>query len=105
MNYSENIKLRKAQKRVEMLKAFYRHLLAYIVVNIALFIIRGNILGYFQGSSTDTNFIEWIDWNILIVPIFWGIGLLFHAAKVFQYKLKFIKNWEEKQLEKYIKEE
>lgn len=105
MNYSENIKLRKAQKRVEMLKGFYRHLLAYIVVNIALFIIRGKILGYFQGSATDTNFIEWIDWNILIVPFFWGIGLVFHAAKVFQYKLKFIKNWEEKQLEKYIKEE
>ncbi len=48
---------------------------------------------------------EWIDWNILIVPIFWGIGLLYHAAKVFQYKSKTLKNWEEKQIRKFLKEE
>ncbi|AFL81646.1 hypothetical protein Aeqsu_2186 [Aequorivita sublithincola DSM 14238] len=105
MKYSENIKLRNARKRLEMLKSFYKHLLVYIVVNIILFAIRGNILGFFQNTSPDKNFIEWIDWNILIVPIFWGIGLLFHAAKVFQYRFKFIKNWEERQLERYVKEE
>ncbi len=105
MNNSGSIKLRKARKRVEMLKGFYKHLLIYIFVNIAIFILRGDVLAFFQNKSPDKNFIEWIDWNILIVPIFWGIGLLFHAAKTFQYKLKFIRNWEERQLEKYIKEE
>ncbi|PHR13099.1 MAG: hypothetical protein COA40_06215 [Aequorivita sp.] len=39
MEYSENIKLRKAQRRVEALKGFYKHLLVYIIVNIALFIV------------------------------------------------------------------
>ncbi len=102
MDYSEDIKLRKARKRLEALKGFYKHLLVYIFVNIAIFIVRSNVLEFFQYQSPDKNFIEWVDWNILIVPIFWGIGLLFHAVKVFQYKFPFIKNWEERQLKKFI---
>ncbi|WP_347372720.1 2TM domain-containing protein [Aequorivita sp. Q41] len=98
MNYSKNIKFESAQKRVEALKRFYKHVLVYGIVNFALFIVRGQVLEFFISESTDKNFIEWIDWNILIVPIFWGIGLLFHAARTFKYKLKFIKNWEENQL-------
>ena len=102
MNYSEDIKLRKVRKRLEALKGFYKHLLVYIFVNIAIFIVKSNVLEFFKNQSPDKNFIEWVDWNILIVPIFWGIGLLFHAVKVFQYKFPFIKNWEERQLKKFI---
>jgi hypothetical protein len=105
MEFSESTKLRKARKRLEALKGFYKHLLVYIVVNIAIFIVRGNVLEFFQNQSPDKNFIEWVDWNILIVPVFWGIGLLFHASKVFQYKFSFIKNWEERQLKKFIEED
>lgn len=105
MKYFDNIKLRKAQKRVEALKGFYKHLLVYCIVNVTLFILRGDVLQFFQNESTDKNFIEWVDWNILIIPILWGIGLLFHAAKAFQYKLKFIANWEKRQLEKFSKEQ
>lgn len=105
MEFSESTKLRKARKRLEALKGFYKHLLVYIVVIIAIFIVRGNVLEFFQNQSPDKNFIEWVDWNILIVPIFWGIGLLFHASKVFQYKFPFIKNWEERQLKKFIEED
>ncbi len=105
MEYAENIKLRKARRRVEALKGFYKHLLIYIIVNVALFIVRGRVLEFFQIESNDKNFVEWIDWNILIVPIFWGIGLLYHAAKVFQYKSKTLKNWEERQIRKFLKEE
>ncbi|MDC8001251.1 2TM domain-containing protein [Aequorivita todarodis] len=105
MDYPENIKLRKAHKRVEALKGFYKHLLVYVIINVALFVVRGRVLEFFQIESNDKNFVEWIDWNILIVPIFWGIGLLFHAAKVFQYKFPFLKNWEERQLKKFMKEE
>ncbi len=76
MKYSEKIKLRRAQKRVEALKGFYKHLLVYCIVNVALFISRGNVLQFVQNESPDKNFMEWIDWNILIVPIFWGIGCL-----------------------------
>lgn len=105
MEKSERIKLTEARKKVEALKGFYIHLLVYCLVNIGLFIIKGNILQFFLSGSPDQNFIEWVDWNILTVPLFWGIGLLFHAEKVFQYKLKFIKNWEKRQLENFINEQ
>lgn len=105
MNFTENIKLRKALKRVEELKGFYQHLIVFIIINLILFIIRGNVLEFFMNTSSDKNLVQWVDWNILIVPIFWGIGLVFHAAKVFQYKFGFIKKWEQKQLQKFIREE
>ena len=105
MDSSQNIKWKKAHKRVEALKGFYTHLAIYIIVNIAIFIVRGQIVEFFKNESTDKDFMEWVDWNVLIVPIFWGIGILFHAANTFQDKLKFIKNWEEKQLEKFLEEE
>ena len=105
MEYSENAKMRRARKRVEDLKGFYRHLLVYLIVNVALFIVRGNVLDFFQNKNPDKNFLEWVDWNILIVPIFWSIGLMYHAIKVFQYKVPFVRNWEERQIEKYLKEE
>ncbi|MDP2685955.1 MAG: 2TM domain-containing protein [Aequorivita sp.] len=105
MDSSQNIKWKKAHKRVEALKGFYTHLAIYIIVNIAIFIVRGQIVEFFKNESPDKDFMEWVDWNVLIVPIFWGIGVLFHAANAFQYKLKFIKNWEQKQLEKFLEEE
>ncbi len=105
MEYPNNLKWRKAKKRVEALKGFYQHLAVYIVVNIFLFIIKGNVLEFFQNKATDENFLEWVDWNIFIVPLFWGIGLLFHAAKTFQYKIPIIKNWEERTLKKYMDED
>lgn len=105
MELSENTRLIKAQKRVEALKGFYSHLFSYLIINIVLFILRGNVLDFFQSASPDKNFVEWVNWNILLVPIFWGIGLLYHAAKVFQYKFGFIRKWEQRQLEKFISEE
>ncbi|WGF91784.1 2TM domain-containing protein [Aequorivita marisscotiae] len=100
-----DLKIKNARNRVEALKVFYNHIILYCIVNIVLFLVRGEVLQFFQDQNGNKNFIDWVDWNILVVPIFWGIGLLFHAAKVYRYKLKFIKNWEEKQLKKYLKEE
>lgn len=105
MELSENMRFKRAKKRVEALKGFYIHLIVYISVNVFLLIVRGNVIGFVINVSPDKNFLEWVDWNILVVPVFWGIGLLFHAAKVFKYKLNFIKNWEERQLLKFMKEE
>ncbi|MDN3724082.1 2TM domain-containing protein [Aequorivita sp. SDUM287046] len=105
MEQSENRKLRKARKRVEALKGFYQHLLIFILVNVLIFIVRSRVLEFIQNDSPTKNFMEWVDWNILFVPLFWGIGLLFHAAKVYQFKFPFLKNWEERQLNKYMNED
>lgn len=104
MKNSDRDKLRRAHKKVENLKAFYKHLLIYCIVNIALFLARGSHIQIFESESLHPNFINWIDWNILSVPAIWGIWLTFHAAKVYSYKPKFIANWEKRQMEKFFNE-
>ena len=53
---SEEIKFRKAQKRVEGIKNFYRHLFVYCMLSLSLFIGRDYIIQFFQNQSIDKNF-------------------------------------------------
>ncbi|MBU1118822.1 2TM domain-containing protein [Patescibacteria group bacterium] len=79
-----------AERRARELKAFYSHLIAYVTVNVVLFIINFAIGGGW-----------WFYW----VTIFWGIALIFHAIDVL-IKGKFLgKNWEEKKVKKLMEEE
>ncbi len=85
-------KYREAKKRVKELKDFYRNLLTYVGVNILLIII--NLLTS-PGSL-------WFYW----VTIFWGIGIVLHASKVFIFKGKFLgKEWEEKKIKEMMEKE
>ena len=104
MKTSEEIKFRKAQKKVEGIKNFYRHLFVYCMLSLFLFIGRDYIIQFFENKLVDTNFIKWLDWNIIIFVFFLGIGLLFRAWKVFQYNLSFIENWEKRQMEEFMNE-
>src|SRR3712207_2692429 len=56
--------------RVQVLKDFYTHATAYVLVNIGLFVI--NLV---TGGSW------WFYWPL----IFWGIGLGVHALSVFGF--------------------
>lgn len=106
-------RLKKAQKRVEDIKRFYRHLRIYIVVNLILLFFKFRALDFFQDNGIqDQGFLDWFEWNIVGTPILWGIGLLVHALYVFRFQSKplrgfkprFIKDWEERQISKYIEE-
>ena len=106
-------KLKKAQKRVKNLKDFYRHLRVYIVINILLLVVKSKAYDFFtERGVMDEGFFNWFEWNILGTPIVWGLGLGVHAIYVFGFKSKslkelkprFYKNWEERQIEKYMKE-
>ena len=90
----ENEKLKRAKKRVEELKGFYIHLAIYTIINSFIMV---NILIRALGDG-DT---FW-QFGTFFTPFFWGIGLAFHAAKVFNYNPILGKNWEEKQIKKYI---
>ena len=98
---------RKAQKRVHKIKRFYRHLTVYIVVNILLvyFGLRGVDFIEFNNPEVDTRVVFWLFWNVLSVPLFWGIGLFIHGLCVFKPKINIIKRWEERQLQKILEEE
>ena len=104
MKTSEEIRFNKAQKRVEAIKDFYKHLFVYCLLGIAIFIGRDYIIQFFQNKLIGEKFIKWLDWNFLIVLLFWGVGLLFQALRAFQYKLRFIKNWEKRQMERFMKQ-
>ncbi|MBT8188624.1 MAG: 2TM domain-containing protein [Croceitalea sp.] len=94
----------RAKQRVEALKGFYGHLTIYILVNLGIFLIRFDVLQYFtdKQAGQEPAFIEWLDWNMVLTPFWWGIGLLVHGFIVFRPTLGLFKNWEKRQIEKYM---
>ncbi|HQZ25435.1 MAG TPA: 2TM domain-containing protein [Flavobacterium sp.] len=90
-NYQEEERYFQAKKRVEEIKGFYGNLIAYIAVNIGLMVI--NLL-------TSPEYL-WFFWPMLG----WGIGVLFHGMKVFNYMPFFGKEWEEKKIKEFMDKE
>ena len=96
-NNSRN-KLEKAKKRVKELKGFYIHLTIYILVNTFISTIK-IVVDLGEGASFNEAF---FNFGIFAVWFFWGIGLFFHGLKVFSNNVFFGKDWEEKQIQKYM---
>ena len=90
-------KLKRAKKRVEELKGFYIHLTVYVIINSFILV---NIL-----ISNHYNSGEFWRWENFVTLFFWGIGLAFHAAKVFGFNPLFSKDWEERQIQKFMERE
>ena len=85
-------KYKKAKKRVEELRKFYRNLITYTVINVILIIIN---LVTSPGRL-------WFYW----VTIFWGAAILLHASKVFVLRGKFLgEEWEEKKIKEIMEKE
>ncbi len=104
---NELTKYERAKKRVAQIRGFYNHLAAYIIVNAILLLLRNKITFILISKTAlgNPDFLNWIDWNIYGTPIIWGVILMFHAIKVFG-KISFLgSKWEERQLERFMKEE
>lgn len=82
----------RARKRVEELKEFYYSLISYCLVIPFLFFIW-----YRYTPHT----IQWFWFPMLG----WGLGLAFHAYKVYVNDGMLGSNWEKRQIEKYMREE
>lgn len=96
-------KYKRAQKKVQDLKGFYKHLAIYLIVNL---IIIGSSFTRFYSSVTsvaEVNFERWLTLNTFSVAFFWGIGLAFHAFKVFDFK--FFKSWEDRKIKEFLDKE
>ncbi|REH01130.1 2TM domain-containing protein [Flavobacterium aquicola] len=94
-NFKNEDSYSKARKRVEEVKAFYGHLFSFILINIGLFVVN---------SVTSPNhlwFDYWFYWQLL----FWGIGLLFHGLKTFNYSPFFNKDWKERKIKEILEKE
>jgi|SRR6056297_1845608 len=95
----------KAKKRVNAIKQFYSHLALFIFVSVVLLFLKQNIVQWVSENSGNTNeeFLKWVDWNILAIPIIWGAVIIVQAFYVFGFPL--MKKWEEQQVKKYVKED
>lgn len=101
MENTNRDKRRKAKKRVEELKGFYTHFIVYIMVNIMISLVI-TVSRMYNGDS----FLEaFFDFGTVSTWFFWGIGVFFHALKVFSFNPIFNKAWEERQIQKYIEED
>ena len=90
-NYTEQERYYQAKKRVEAIKGFYGNLIAYIIFN-----------GFFLVLNLLTSPNElWFYWPLLG----WGVGVLFHGMKVFNYSPFLSKDWEERKLNEFMEEE
>ncbi|MCH4822839.1 2TM domain-containing protein [Gramella lutea] len=95
-NYKESISYRAAQKRVKDIKGFYIHLVVYIFINTAIFVVITQDTGFLNGLSTLSNY---------STAFFWGIGLFAHWASVFGPNFIFGKKWEEKKIKELMEQD
>lgn len=97
----EERKYIRAKKRVEELKKYYKHLAAYILVNIGIsvFLIINDI------KSGDTFEEALFDFSNFSLWLWWGIGVAFHTYKTFGANLLFMnKDWEDRKIKEYMNE-
>ena len=99
-NMTNITKYERAKKRVQELKGFYNHVKIFILVNGILYLLKSEWLIPFmpEGFPTEAYFFNWIDLNVLI----WGLIVLVHALITFRNKFPFLKDWEERQIKKYM---
>ena len=90
-NQNEFERYQIAKKQVEEIKGFYSHLTSFILVMALLIFIN------LKYSSEYL----WFIWTFLG----WGIGLLFHAIRVFNYFPFLSKDWEARKIKQYMEEE
>jgi hypothetical protein len=105
MKDNESTRYERAKKRVDCIKGFYNHLVVYLIVNSAIILIRLEIIPIIYINSKETDFQNWLDWNTYGIALFWGVGVLIHAIWAFKNKITLFRNWEEKQIQKYLEKE
>ncbi|RDK87140.1 2TM domain-containing protein [Marinirhabdus gelatinilytica] len=91
-NLKKQNKYLRAKERVAELKKFYTSLIGYVLVISML-----AALNYYTNGWS----YMWFLW----AAFGWGIGLLFQAAKAYQWSPFMGKNWEERKLKEFLDEE
>lgn len=86
-----------AYRRMKRIKGFYVHLAVYVLANLLFLAIK-----FSQTAAKGTEFWEWQNFS---TALFWGIGLVAHGLSVFGRDVFFGKNWEERKIQKLMKNE
>ncbi|NDV43879.1 2TM domain-containing protein [Flagellimonas sediminis] len=98
-----NRKYERASKRVKEYMGFYRHVKIFIVINGLLYLLKTGTLNRLMPEwfPTEPYYFDWVTSNIFI----WGLILAVHALYTFRHKIPLLKNWEERQIQKYLEKE
>ena len=89
---TDDAKYLRAKERIAEVKKFYNKVLSY-----AMFIAFLGALNYYTN--------RWDYMWFLWAAFGWGIGLAFHAYKVYINDGMFGRNWERKKIEEFMREE
>jgi putative copper export protein len=96
----------KARKRIDRIKDYYAHLILFVLGSALLLLLKGNLLRWVESEGIkDPDVLNWVEWNIIFVPILWGLVLLVAAFFVFRGKSNFLKRWEERQMRKFMEKD
>ncbi|UGU15596.1 2TM domain-containing protein [Sinomicrobium kalidii] len=86
-----------AKKKLNRIKAFYRHLFWYLAINVFLLVLIGTEMEW-KGD-------EFWSFGTFSTAIFWGIGVVIHGVTTFVPDLFLGKTWEERQIRKYMEKD
>ncbi|WP_299123859.1 2TM domain-containing protein [uncultured Winogradskyella sp.] len=96
-----NLKYIKAKNRVEKLKQFYTHLVVYIVINTVITAVK-----IMHNTNNGETFNEaFFDFSTIATWLVWGVALAIHAFSVYGIPLILGDDWEERKIERYMKDE
>ena len=90
-NHIEEQRYFKAKKHVQEIKGFYGNLTAYVIFNGVFLVLN---------LMTSPEYL-WFFWPLLG----WGVGVIIHGMKVFNYMPFLGKDWEEQKIQQFIEEE
>jgi len=95
-SYEQMQRLEKARKRVERIKGFYKHLAAYLLINVFLLVLKA--INLEPGE-------EFWAWKTFIVAGSWGFGLAVHGISVFGHNALLIQEWEDRKIKELMERE
>ena len=103
MSNIENLNLAYAQQRILKIKKFYHHLGIFLIVNTVLMLTKNTIAISIFGEKALVypEIMNWVYWNIFI----WAFIVGIHALIVFGKLPKLVRNWEQRQIDKYLEED
>ncbi|MCI9844770.1 2TM domain-containing protein [Flavobacterium pectinovorum] len=89
--YAEADRYYEAQKKVKQIREFYEHLTVFVLVNPI--VIAVNLM-------TSPGYL-WFVWCLMG----WGVGVVLHGLKAFEYMPFFDKKWEERKIQEILEKE
>ena len=89
----------RAQRRVEEIKKFYKHLVVYILINLVFIGRRIYKDIVYRDESVMDAFLDISNYNLFF---WWGVIVFLHGFSVFAKGKLFSKKWEERKIKEYM---